>query len=234
MKPLMKNALILSITTTLCITATFAQAADTERELSQKQKNRHAATVTTLAVVGSIAAGPFGFIAGTLGGYFIDKNAQERDFAVEDANQKIIALEEEVETYAIQLDESERKLHERMEVEIYFETASDTLSAADRLKMQNLATYLTENPEYTLRLDGYSDARGTEEYNNVLSLERAKNVAKNLHAFGVDEQRIEVFAHGERFAASSADSEESYTLDRRVDIEILVPSTNSVAQAVQF
>jgi len=71
-------------------------------------------------------------------------------------------------------------------------------------------TYLKSNPNATVQINGYADSVGSSSYNNTLSENRAKNVAKILEDAGISKSRITVSGkgidsslNGENKAASS-------------------------------
>src|SRR5690606_8948963 len=77
------------------------------------------------------------------------------------------------------------------------------------------------------------DPRGSEDYNEVLSHYRAISVKEALSMAGVDDRRISVTAHGANRARTELDNADTYTSERRVDIETInpQPSILSMQQA---
>jgi Outer membrane protein and related peptidoglycan-associated (lipo)proteins len=113
--------------------------------------------------------------------------------------------------------------------QVLFMTGDDELTQQDLQRMDALAQYLSDNQKLQVRLDGYADPRGTDEYNNVLSNERALNVVNALQERGVAAERIEHFAHGANKSVASQGDIEGYALERRVRIEVFA---NTDQQAV--
>ena len=68
-----------------------------------------------------------------------------------------------------------------------------------------------------LELVGYTDPRGTDEYNKELGLMRAESVAKCLRDHGVQPTQLEINSMGE--AVASPDTSE-WPRDRRVDVRV--------------
>ena len=113
---------------------------------------------------------------------------------------------------------------------ISFPTGTDNVNGDDIDRISALATYLKDNPKLRIRLDGHADPRGTDEYNNVLSEERALSVATALQTRGINNERIDVRAYGSSKSQAITGDYEAYSKDRRVDIEIFSPEIqNSVA-----
>jgi len=71
------------------------------------------------------------------------------------------------------------------------------LGMAAMLEAEKIADLLNEYQEATISLTGHADATGTAEYNMLLSLHRADNIANYLEMRGVDRSRIRVDGVGE-------------------------------------
>lgn len=121
----------------------------------------------------------------------------------------------------------EENLLTRLEFQMLFRTGDDRLSEFDRERVAMLVEYLNRNPNLKVRLDGHTDQRGTDEYNNLLASYRAQSVANALIARGIAEQRIETQSHGSSRAKSINGDYEGYALDRRVNIEVFNPEKSS-------
>ncbi|MFC6277259.1 OmpA family protein [Psittacicella hinzii] len=65
-------------------------------------------------------------------------------------------------------------------------------------------------------LEGYTDERGTPEYNITLGAQRAKSVADLLVQFGVDPASIRQLSYGEERPAVLGHNEAAYSKNRRV------------------
>ena len=65
-------------------------------------------------------------------------------------------------------------------------------------------------------MEGHTDTKGSEEYNQRLSERRAQAVANALTQRGVDPQRIETVGYGETQPISSTDA-----MNRRVEVVII-------------
>jgi OOP family OmpA-OmpF porin len=71
-----------------------------------------------------------------------------------------------------------------------------------------------------ISVEGHADARGSAEYNVKLSLRRAETVRDELHAGGLDLERMRVVGHGESQPVADNESEEGHAQNRRVEIVI--------------
>ena len=77
---------------------------------------------------------------------------------------------------------------------------------------------LLKNGNQNLRLEGHADERGTTEYNLALGERRAKAIADYLSVNGISAGRIETVSYGEERPAAPGHDEESWALNRRVEL----------------
>ena len=81
--------------------------------------------------------------------------------------------------------------------------------------------YINSNNFYSIKLEGNCDERGGVEYNLALGDRRANAVKAALTALGVNSSRIETISYGSEKPIAFGKDEESYSLNRRVDIVYL-------------
>lgn len=214
----MKALTLLSATTLVAaINATPANA----EPLSDKQGAAGAAKFTAGAVVGGLAGGPIGAVVGAIaGGLFAEQgfkaDAVEADLTA--ARVDLNRLEQEIAMQEAKIADLEEETLARMELKVFFDTGVDQLTELDRQKLDAVADYLMENADMSVKLDGHADPRGTDEYNNVLSQERALSVKAALLDKGVNETRVQVAGHGS--SMSTSDGVGAYAGDRRVDVTL--------------
>ena len=82
----------------------------------------------------------------------------------------------------------------------------------ETLKRQ--ASFLLNNLELTVTIEGHCDARGTREYNLALGERRAYSVKSFLSSLGVSEDRISIISFGKEKLQSSGDNESSWAQSR--------------------
>lgn len=82
-------------------------------------------------------------------------------------------------------------------------------------------SYINSNNFYSIKLEGNCDERGGVEYNLALGDRRANSVKDALTALGVDSSRIETISYGSEKPIAFGKDEDSYSLNRRVDIVYL-------------
>lgn len=76
-----------------------------------------------------------------------------------------------------------------------------------------------------VRLEGHTDERGSDSYNNALGLRRAEAVKRALRLAGAPEAQVESVTFGEQkpAAGGEGEGEEAWSRNRRVEIVYLSP-----------
>jgi peptidoglycan-associated lipoprotein len=108
---------------------------------------------------------------------------------------------------------------EVIETTFYFEFDQSILSDEARAALIKHAERLREKPS-NVRLEGHADERGTPEYNMALGERRAEAVREFLLSQGVDKEMLEVISYGEQYPAAMGSDEESWALNRRVELQV--------------
>jgi outer membrane protein OmpA-like peptidoglycan-associated protein len=104
---------------------------------------------------------------------------------------------------------------------VFFDNESNNLSDTAVEKLNRIFEIMTDKPEATLMLNGYSDSYGDASYNQMISEIRANNVKSYLVGKGIDPARIMALGHGaQRFIASNK-TREGRRMNRRVEIQII-------------
>jgi len=77
---------------------------------------------------------------------------------------------------------------------------------------------LANNSSLNIRLEGHADERGSREYNIGLGERRAQAVRRLLLLQGATNEQITIVSYGEERPVVVGSNEESYSLNRRVEI----------------
>ena len=101
---------------------------------------------------------------------------------------------------------------------IYFDYDSSNIRADFRSTIEAHAAYLAANPSVAISLEGHADERGSREYNLALGEHRALAVRKQLVLLGASAGQVNAVSYGEERPVTEGHSEESYALNRRVEI----------------
>ena len=189
------------------------------------------------AVIGAAAGGPIGFVLGAaFGGWLGDRFHHERTARVEaddramqasahaDSLQTLLVSSERVvaeknaELFTERV-EHRRDLQEALSVEVFFRTEDSGLGGPTEERLAKLAALIEPMDGAVIRLEGYTDARGTETYNSTLSTARAQAVRDALIRGGMPAERVIVTGAGET-AATAADAD-GMALERRVEMNVV-------------
>jgi peptidoglycan-associated lipoprotein len=100
----------------------------------------------------------------------------------------------------------------------YFEFNSAELSESDREALATHARFMNTKRDVTVVLEGHADERGSREYNLALGERRAKVIERVLTLQGVSPQQIQVISFGEERPQAFEHDEESWRLNRRVQL----------------
>lgn len=99
--------------------------------------------------------------------------------------------------------------------DVNFAFDSYALDATAKSIIEANAQYLKENPEVKVKLEGYCDERGTNEYNVVLGNNRANAVDKYLKTLGIAD-RTSTTSFGEELPLDPGHNEAAWAKNRRV------------------
>jgi len=105
----------------------------------------------------------------------------------------------------------------RLDLGVNFAFDSSEINSTYSDKIQSVANFMSEHPDYSVRLEGNTDSRGSDEYNQKLSERRAAAVAKALMHFGVSADKITTVGLGEKNPIASNDTDAGRAQNRRVD-----------------
>ena len=87
--------------------------------------------------------------------------------------------------------------------------------------LMTLKKFLLDNPDIRLMISGHTDDVGSDDYNLILSINRAKSVYFWLIDQGIDTARLEFTGYG-KSKPLYKDSDERYrALNRRVEAKII-------------
>ena len=113
------------------------------------------------------------------------------------------------------LDDPNSLLSKRV---IYFDFDKATILEEDKVVLEAHARYLAQNPNASVTLEGHADERGTREYNMGLGDQRANSVRQFVTLTGANGQQVRTVSYGEERPAAIGHDEESWSLNRRVEI----------------
>jgi outer membrane protein OmpA-like peptidoglycan-associated protein len=154
----------------------------------------------TGVIIGSVIGGSAGAIIGD----YMDKQSEEIEQQVEGAE-----VERVGEGIALTFDSG-----------ILFGFDSSTLTATSKANLRERADILKKYGDTDLEIDGHTDDRGTEAYNQTLSEKRASAVADYLKSLGVSNRRITTIGYGESSPVATNETDNGRAQNRRVEVAI--------------
>jgi outer membrane protein OmpA-like peptidoglycan-associated protein len=195
--------------------------------------------------IGAAAGGPIGAVLGAAAGGMLgdryhrqaqssaalaadlDTSEAERGRLSHDLAQLDSSLAQ-VRAQGAQLDRTLQQTDE-LGLDVSFRTDDDSLNAQSLPPLLKLGALVLAMPQSRVRIAGYADPRGSEAYNEQLSLRRAQGVAAALMSAGVPAERIRLEAHGKRDSTSAAGDLDAYALERRVTVRLELEHPGQVA-----
>lgn len=104
--------------------------------------------------------------------------------------------------------------------DVLFDTNKAKLKSGGAREVGKLAKFLQENPQRNVSIEGFTDSRGSDEHNQVLSEQRADAVKSELIAAGIASQRINSRGYGEAYPVADNNTSAGQQLNRRVEVVI--------------
>lgn len=102
-----------------------------------------------------------------------------------------------------------------------FATGSANLDLArSEDQLANIEAIMVAYPTLELKLGGYTDNRGDEEFNVALSQQRADAVVAALVARGIAADRLGAEGYGSQFPVASNETAAGRAANRRVDVRV--------------
>jgi len=145
--------------------------------------------------------------------------AQQQAAAAQDQTRAMAERTAKLE--ALLVDLNAKKTERGMVVtigDVLFATNEANLTPNGMSTLRKLADVMTQNPERTVLVEGFTDSTGSASYNQNLSQRRANAVAMALGSMGVARERIAMKAYGEAFPVAANDTASNRQMNRRVEI----------------
>ena len=121
--------------------------------------------------------------------------------------------------------EKRKKLEEEIKefesTMIHFDFDKADLKPEAREILKKKAEWLLKHPEFNVRIEGYCDERGTEEYNLALGQRRAEAAKRYLIELGVSPDRITTISYGEENPIDPRHCEEAWAKNRRDEFKLI-------------
>jgi outer membrane protein OmpA-like peptidoglycan-associated protein len=157
---------------------------------------------TKSTVIGAGIGAAVGGLAGWQIGEYMDRQEAELQQAFANSEAAAISREQDVLTATFKGD-------------VFFDFDSAVLKPGAYSEIDRTASVLNRYPQTNILVEGHTDSKGSEAYNQQLSERRAQAVRDALVNRGVDSRRLRVIGYGESQPISSDDA-----VNRRVELRI--------------
>lgn len=111
--------------------------------------------------------------------------------------------------------------------DVLFDVDRTTLKAGARTSLEKLVSFLNENPDRNVEIEGHTDSTGSRDHNEELSQARAESVATFLASRGIGGDRVQTRGLAFDYPVASNDTTAGRQLNRRVEIIIANGSPTS-------
>jgi len=98
---------------------------------------------------------------------------------------------------------------------VFFAVDQSNLSAEAIATLDQQASWLLSNPNYTAIIEGHADEQGTREYNLALGARRAASAQEYLISRGVAPNRLSTISYGKERPIEICSNEACYNRNRR-------------------
>jgi len=98
---------------------------------------------------------------------------------------------------------------------VFFELDSSEINAAGQAALNEDATILKRNTNWTITIEGHCDERGTAEYNLALGERRAAAARTYLASLGIPADRLKTVSYGKEFPFDPGHDEAAWAKNRR-------------------
>lgn len=103
---------------------------------------------------------------------------------------------------------------------IYFAFDKAELNMDARSILAKKADWLRKHPEFSLRIEGHCDERGTIEYNLALGERRSNAAWKFLNALGISGSKMSTISYGEENPSDPARNSAAWARNRRDEFKL--------------
>lgn len=154
--------------------------------------------------LGTVIGATVGGVTGAVIGRQMDKQAEELKKEVPNAN-----VERVGEGIVVELSDK-----------VLFEFGKSDLTDASKKSLDKIVEVFNKYPETNIEVQGHTDDKGSEEFNQNLSVRRAVTVTDYLNLRGITNSRLNVKGYGELAPKYGNDTDEGRAQNRRVEFLI--------------
>ncbi|MFN3404599.1 MAG: OmpA family protein [Cytophagaceae bacterium] len=112
----------------------------------------------------------------------------------------------------------------KLQDKIYFDFNASRIADYSFKRLDHVLLMLNTYPELKLEIQGYTDNKGSEEANHIVSQRRAKSVFAYFVSKGVSPERMRAVGYAAENPLSAGESEIDQAMNRRVEFKVLSPN----------
>jgi len=136
--------------------------------------------------------------------------------------QKIEELSKKIQPKKLQNNKTQEEIDNILsEEKIFFKRLGTDITEKSYKVVQDIAGILLRNPDVKVEIGGHTDAKGEDDVNEWISLQRAKSVRKELVKLGVSKDRVTAKGYGETRPLVPNDKNGYSFENRRVEFKII-------------
>ncbi|MBF0456070.1 MAG: OmpA family protein [Magnetococcales bacterium] len=102
-----------------------------------------------------------------------------------------------------------------------FDTSRSSIKPGGEVILDNAATVFRKNPLLKVEIQGHTDSRGSDAFNQRLSDKRARTVFNELVSRGVSSDRLMTRGFGENRPIANNETRDGRAMNRRVQMELM-------------
>ena len=104
--------------------------------------------------------------------------------------------------------------------DVLFDFDSYAVSNNELPKIEGVSSFMKQDRNVKMVVEGHCDERGTVDYNLALGQKRAESVKSYLIKLGIEPARIRTISYGKELPVETGKSEESWAKNRRAHFKI--------------
>jgi len=151
-----------------------------------------------------------------------NRDAANAQAAAESARNQAASAQAQLASAQQQLADMQARQTDRGVVvtlgDVLFDTGKSTLKPGAMSAINRLATFLSQNPNTKVLIEGHTDSVGSDDYNIGLSERRARAVATELQSRGIADSQIQTLGRGKDMPVATNDTPAGRQQNRRVEI----------------
>ena len=151
-----------------------------------------------------------------------NRDAANAQASAEAAKNQAAAAQAQLASAQQQLADLQAKQTDRGVVvtlgDVLFDTGKSTLKPGATSAIGRLSTFLAQNPNTKVLIEGHTDSVGSDDYNIGLSERRARAVATELESRGTPDSQIQTLGRGKDMPVATNGTPEGRQQNRRVEI----------------